>query len=62
MRLGASLDIFSCTFVLQTGQVTRLSFTTPSHAGFVVLNLANVRPTKPKNATKPKAKLAIFKN
>jgi hypothetical protein len=62
MRLGASLDIFSCTFVLQTGQVTRLSFTTPSHTGSVVLGLANVRPAKPKNATKPDAKLAIFRN
>jgi hypothetical protein len=62
LRLGASLDIISWTFVLQTGQVITQFFTTPSQAGLLVLGMANIRPAEPKNVTKPKAKLPIFKN
>ncbi len=62
MRLGDSLDIVSCTLVLQTGQVTTQVRTTPSQLGFVVLGFAIAWPTEPKNATKPKAKLPVFRN
>src|SRR5260370_38005754 len=62
MSLGLSLTIVSCTLVLQTGQVTTQSPTTPSHCILVFFLTANARVAKPKRAKKPKAKLLVFRN
>jgi hypothetical protein len=62
MLFGASLDIASVFLVLQTGQVTVQTPTTPFQAGFDLLGMAKIRPADPTSATKPKVKLPILIN